>query len=69
MFPVGFLLQFDTKVLRYESVFIIIIKIVLNSLIFWGWLFVTYGIDLVYRYRGITFWYRTEAKIMVSSHP
>ncbi len=26
MFPVGFLLQFDTKVLRYESVFIIIIK-------------------------------------------
>ncbi len=47
MFPVGFLLQFDTKVLRYESVFIIIIKIVLNSLIFWGWLFVTYGIDLV----------------------
>ncbi len=25
MFPVGFLLQFDTKVLRYESVFIIII--------------------------------------------
>ncbi len=47
MFPVGFLLHFDTKVLRYESVFIIIIKIVLNSLIFWGWLFVTYGIDLV----------------------
>ncbi len=41
MFPVGFLLQFDTKVLRYESVFIIINKIVLNSLIFWGWLFVT----------------------------
>ncbi len=36
MFPVGFLLQFDTKVLRYESVFIIIIKIVLNALIFWG---------------------------------
>ncbi len=38
MFPVGFLLQFDTKVLRYESVFIIIIiiKIDLNSLIFWG---------------------------------
>ncbi len=27
MFPVGFLLQFDTKVLRYESVFIIIIII------------------------------------------
>ncbi len=77
MFPVGFLLQFDTnpdsnivlalksmwarcesdlawhwllsgKVLRYESVFIIIInKIVLNSLIFGGWLFVTYGIGLV----------------------
>ncbi len=48
MLSVGFLLQFDTKVLRYESVFIIIIiKIVLNSLIFWGWLFVTYGIDLV----------------------
>ncbi len=48
MFPAGFLLQFDTKVLRYESVFIIIIinKIVLNSLIFWGWLFVTYGINL-----------------------
>ncbi len=46
MFPVGFLLQFDTKVLRYESVFIIIIK-KKNSLIFWGWLFVTYGIDLV----------------------
>ncbi len=49
MFPAGFLLQLDTKVLRYESVFIIIINntIVLNSLIFWGWLFVTYGIDLV----------------------
>ncbi len=50
MFPAGFLLQLDTKVLRYESVFIIIIinnTIVLNSLIFWGWLFVTYGIDLV----------------------
>ncbi len=47
MFPVGFLLLFDTTVLRYESVFIIIIKIVLNWLIFWGWLFVTYGIDLV----------------------
>ncbi len=46
------MLQFDTKVLRYESIIIIIIiininKIVLNSLIFWGWLFVTYGIDLV----------------------
>ncbi len=27
MFPVGFLLQFDTKVLRYETVFIIIIII------------------------------------------
>ncbi len=26
MFPVGFLLQFDTKSLRYESVFIIINK-------------------------------------------
>ncbi len=48
MFPVGFLLQFDTKSLRYESVFIIINKTKkLNSLIFWGWLFVTYGIDLV----------------------
>ncbi len=36
MFPVGFLLHFETKVLRYESVFIIIIiiKIVLNALIF-----------------------------------
>ncbi len=31
-----------------------------SSLIFWVWLFVTYG---------TTFWYRTEAKIMVSSHP
>ncbi len=32
MFPVGFLLQFDTKVLRYESVFIIMIinKNILN---------------------------------------
>ncbi len=48
MFPVGFLLQFDTKSLRYESVFIIINKKKkINSLIFWGWLFVTYGIDLV----------------------
>ncbi len=27
MFPVVFLLQFDTKVLKYESVFIIIIKL------------------------------------------
>ncbi len=45
MFPVGFLLLFDTTVLRYESVFII--KIILNWLIFLGWLFVTYGIDLV----------------------
>ncbi len=26
-FPVGFLLQFDTNVLRYESVFIIIVLI------------------------------------------
>ncbi len=43
MFPVVFLLQFDTKVLRYESVSYqkrdlllnsFIIKIVLNSLIF-----------------------------------
>ncbi len=35
--PCRFLLQFDTKVLRYESIFIIIIfKIVLNSLILWG---------------------------------
>ncbi len=49
MFPVGFCYSFDTKVLRYESVIIIINinKIVLNSQIFWGWLFVTYGIDLV----------------------
>ncbi len=39
MFPVGFLLHFETKVLRYKSVFIIIIiiiKIVLNAQIFWG---------------------------------
>ncbi len=28
MFPVGFLLQFDTKLLRYESVFIIIIILI-----------------------------------------
>ncbi len=47
MFPVGFLLPFDTKVLIYSSVFIVIIiiiinnTIVLNLLIFWGWLFVT----------------------------
>ncbi len=34
---------------------------------FLGWLFVTYGVDLV-SIPGITFWYRTEAKIMVSSH-
>ncbi len=26
-------------------------------------------VSIWYRYRGITFWYRTEAKIMVSSHP
>ncbi len=32
MFLVGFLLQFDTKVLRYESVFIIIILIKLFSI-------------------------------------
>ncbi len=32
MFPVGFLVQFDTKVLRYESVFIIIILLKLFSL-------------------------------------
>ncbi len=31
MFPVGFLLQFDTKVLRYESVFIIIIIIIIKK--------------------------------------
>ncbi len=34
MFPVGFLLQFDTKVLRYESVFIIIIKKIIIHLSF-----------------------------------
>ncbi len=32
MFPVGFLLQFDTKVLRYASVFNIIILIKLFSI-------------------------------------
>ncbi len=32
MFPVGFLLQFDTKVLRCESVFIIIILIIICHL-------------------------------------
>ncbi len=54
MLPVGFLLQFDTKVLRYESVFIINNnKIVLNSLIFWGWVFVTYGIDTEVIHSGI----------------
>ncbi len=49
MFPVGFLLQFDTKVLRYESVLLLLLllKKKKNALIFWGWLFVTYGIDLV----------------------
>ncbi len=54
MFPVGFLFPIDTKVLRNESVFKIIIIIIIiiniyffNSLIFWGWLFVTYGFDLV----------------------
>ncbi len=50
MFPVGFCYSLIQKVLRYESVIIIIINIntiVLNSLIIWGWLFVTYGIDLV----------------------
>ncbi len=47
MFPVDFLLQFDTKILRYESVFIIINQIIFNSPIFWGRLFITYGIDLV----------------------
>ncbi len=31
MFPVGFLLQFDTKVLRYETVFIIIIIIIIQK--------------------------------------
>lgn len=65
MFPVGFVLQFDTKVLRYESIKKNIINIyLLNSLI----------LRLVichpwYRYRGITFGYRIEAKSMVSSHP
>ncbi len=50
-------------------VFFFIIKIVLNSLIFSGWLFiVTYGIDLVSIPRYYIL-YRTEAKIMVSSHP
>ncbi len=29
MFPVGFLLQFDTNVLRYESIIIIIIIIII----------------------------------------
>ncbi len=56
MFPVGFLFPFDTKVLRNESIFNIIIIIIIiiinnisffNLLIFWGWLFVTYGFDLV----------------------
>ncbi len=32
MFPVGFLLQFDTNVLRYESIIIIIIIIILIKL-------------------------------------
>ncbi len=62
MFPVGFLLQFDTKVLRFESVCIIINTIVLNSLIIWGWLFVTYGIDTEVLHFGIVpkpkLWYR-----------
>ncbi len=30
MFLVGFLLQFDSKVLRYESVYIIIIIMLIN---------------------------------------
>ncbi len=53
MFPVGFFVTVWYKCIKIRICFIIIIiiiiinTIVLNSLIFWGWLFVTYGIDLV----------------------
>ncbi len=50
MLPVGFLLQFDTKVLRYESVFIIIIiwiKLFSIHLSFKAGYLSPYGIDLI----------------------
>ncbi len=61
MFPVGFLLHFDTKVLRYESVFIIIIKIVLNSLVICH-LWYRFSIDTEVLHSGIVpkpeLWYQ-----------
>ncbi len=69
MFPVGFLLQFDLKGIKISVCFhyYYFNIIVFNSLIFWGWLFVTYGIDLVSILN--LFWDRTEAKIRELSHP
>ncbi len=69
MFPVGFLLQFDLKGIKISVCFYYYYfnTIVFNSLIFWGRLFVTYGIDLVSILN--VFWDRTEAKIRELSHP
>ncbi len=61
MFAVGFMLLLDRKVLRYKSVFVIIlIKKLIKVSFEAGYLSPMVSMP--------TFWYRTEAKIMVTSH-